>query len=143
MIVKDVMNSEVKTVKGNETVRAAATKLVQEGIGCLIVVTDSKLDGIVTRDDILHKVVAEGKNPVNLKVKDIMTKNVIMVSPSDELDYVVDVMKKKRIKKLPVVEGSNLIGIVTSTDICNAEPKMIRDMAEILLLPREKRMVAG
>lgn len=143
MIVKDVMNREVKTIKGDETAKTAATKMIQEGIGCLIVVTDSRLEGIVTRDDIIHKVVATAKNAEKLKVKDIMTKNVIMVSPSDDLDYIVDVMKKKKIKKLPVVEGSNLIGIVTSTDICNAEPRMIKDLAEVLLLPREKRMVAG
>lgn len=143
MIVKDIMNPEVETITPEESTRDAARHMVEKGIGSLIVIKGSQLVGIVTRDDILHKVVAPGKDPAAVKVQNIMTKEVIMVSPSDELDYVVDVMKSKKIRKLPVVEGSNLIGIVTSTDICNAEPTMLKELSEILLLPREKKVVAG
>ncbi|MFH1294413.1 MAG: CBS domain-containing protein [Candidatus Aenigmatarchaeota archaeon] len=143
MIVKDVMNSQVETIKAEQSAKDAAIKMVEKGIGSLIVVDGSKLEGIVTRDDIMHKIIAAGKAPAAIKVKNIMTKNVIMVSPMDELDYIVDVMKTKKIKKLPVVEGDQLIGIVTSTDICNAEPNMLKELSEILLLPREKKVVAG
>jgi len=143
MIVKDLMNKDVQTIPTTATVKDAAAKMTEAGIGCLMVVDNFKLAGIVTRDDIIQKVVAAGKDPVKLKVKDIMTRDVIMVSPADELDYIVDVMKKKRVKKLPVVEGDRLVGMVTTTDVCNAEPKMIKDLADLLLLPREKRMVAG
>lgn len=143
MIVKDIMNPHVETIKPDASSKQAAIMMVEKGIGSLIVVTDSKLEGIVTRDDIMHKVVAEGRDPSSVKVKNIMTKNVVMVSPSDELEYIVDVMKSKKIKKLPVVEGSQLIGIVTTSDVCNAEPEMLKELSEVLLLPREKKVVAG
>jgi len=143
MIAKDLMNKDVQSIATTATVKEAAIKMTEAGIGSLMVVDNYKLAGIVTRDDIIHKVVAAGKSAEKLRVKDIMTKEVIMVSPADELDYIVDVMKKKKVKKLPVVEGDRLVGMLTTTDICNAQPKMIKDLADLLLLPREKKIVAG
>jgi CBS domain-containing protein len=143
MLVKDVMNADVKTVDADATIQEAAQLMSRHRVGCLIVTKDSRLMGIITEDDILRKVVAEAKNASKGTVKDYMTKDVIMVSPSDDIETAIQIMLDKKIKKLPVVSGNRLIGIVTTTDICTAEPELIKKVSELLLVPGEKKMVAG
>lgn len=143
MLIKDVMKTDVKTIDKDATIQKAAQLMNKYRVGCLIVVKDDRLMGIITEDDILRKVVSKAKDPSKISVKKCMTKEVIMVSPSDDIETAIEIMLKKRIKKLPVVSGNKLIGIVTSTDICMAEPKLMKRISELLLIPSERKMVAG
>lgn len=143
MLVKDIMNTEVKTIGPGETVQKAAGIMKEFRIGSLIVTKDTKLVGIVTERDILDNVVAEGRNPGEVKVDEIMTKEVIMVSPEMEVEEAVDLMMDKRIKKLPVVFSNKLIGIVTATDIITAEPNMLKQLGTLMLFAGRKKPIAG
>lgn len=143
MLVKDVMVTDVKTIEQESTVQEAAKEMVKNRVGSLIVVKETRLVGIVTEDDILKKVVAENKNPSKVRVKEIMTRKVIMIDPNEDLDYALEIMKSKKIKKLPVVAGNKLIGIVTTTDICMAEPMAIKKLSELLLIPQDRKIIAG
>ena len=141
--VKDIMNTDVKTIKPDENVQKAAEIMKEFRIGSLIVITGTKLVGIVTERDIMNGVVAEDKVPSEVKVEDIMTKEVIMVSPEMGIDEAVDLMREKKIKKLPVVSSDKLIGIVTVTDIITAEPKMLKQLGTLMLFAKAKKPVAG
>lgn len=143
MLVKDVMNTDVKTVEAGATIQEAAQLMGRHRVGCLIVTKETRLMGIITEDDILRKIVAEDKDVHKAVVSDYMTKDVIMVSPSDDIETAIQIMLDKKIKKLPVVSGNKLIGIVTTTDICTAEPQLIKKISELLLVPSEKKVVAG
>jgi len=142
MKVRDIMVSDVKTIDKESTIQEAADLMSQNSIGSLIVVEDSRVIGIITERDILNKVVAESKNASKTFVKDIMTREVIMIRPDADIEDAVDVMMEKRIKKLPVVEGNALVGIITSMDVCTASPKALEKLGEILLLSK-KKIVAG
>ena len=141
MLVEDIMNRDVKTISKTENIRTAAELMTKFRIGSLIVTEDNRVVGILTERDIL-KVVAEKKNLEEVKVEDAMTREVVVVEPDLDIQDAVDVMVERGIKKLPVVKGNRLLGIVTATDICAAEPKIIATLAKLMLMPG-RRMAAG
>lgn len=141
--VKDIMNTDVKTITPDSTVQKAAKKMDEFGIGSLIVVKDGKLTGIVTERDILEKVVAKAKLSSQVMVKDIMTKEVIMVRPDMEVEDASEIMMEKRIKKLPVIKDDSLIGIITATDIVTAQPMLMQQLSELMMVPGKRKIVAG
>jgi CBS domain-containing protein len=127
MFVKEVMKRDVKTTASDTTVLEAAQKMAQNNIGCLMVVNDT-LEGIVTERDILNKIVATGKDPSQVMIRDIMTKNVISISPDKDMEEASDIMSKHRIKRLPVVFGDEVVGIITSTDVVAILSKAIKEI---------------
>jgi CBS domain-containing protein len=107
------------------------------------VVNKGKLSGIVTERDMIRKMIAKGKNPPKTLVKTIMTKDVIMVGPETDIEDASEVMITKKIKKLPVLDNDSLIGIVTAMDIVAAQPKLMKQISELFLMPGKKKSVAG
>jgi len=85
MIVKDVMNTDVKTIKGDATVQEAAEEMKKFRIGSLVVVKDSRLAGIITERDILDKVVAEAEDSSKIRVKAVMSTHLIMVTQDKDI----------------------------------------------------------
>jgi CBS domain-containing protein len=143
MFVREIMNKEVITVEGTVTVQEAAKLMNEHNVGCLIVVKNKELTGIVTERDFLSKVIVEGRNPTKTPVQRIMTKEVVLGKPDLDVQEAVDIMHEKGIKKLPIVKGNKLVGIVTVSDICSVEPKFIEKLSALFLFPRRKKNVAG
>ena len=76
--------------------------------------------GIVVRKDVVNKVIAPGKDPDKVKVFDIMTRPVIMVSPGLALKYCARIMDQSGIRRAPVFDGKDVVGIISNTDIFDA-----------------------
>jgi CBS domain-containing protein len=129
--VDDVMIKEVVTIDENSTVREAAEVMNKFEIGCLITVKKGKAMGIITERDLLKRVVAEAKNADKTKVKDIMTSPLVVAEPSMDLEEAVKLMFQMKIKKLPVVEGKRLVGLVSLTDIARFQPQMIKILKQL------------
>jgi len=129
--VRDVMVKEVITVDENSSVKEAVDIMNEFQIGSLIVVEKGKAKGIVTERDFLRRVIAEAKDVVNTKVKEIMTTPLVVVEPSTDLEEAVKLMFQKKIKKLAVVDANKLVGIVTLTDIARFQPQMIRMLKQL------------
>jgi predicted transcriptional regulator len=91
-------------------------------IGNVIVVENNQPIGILTESDILKKVVAEGKNVKDVLIKDIMSTPVIVIDPYVTLDKAMNTMTKCNIRRLPVVENDELIGVITEKDIFRLSP---------------------
>ena len=141
--VKDIMNTDVKTIKPDESVQKAAEIMKEFRIGSLIVIIGTKLTGIVTERDILNGVVAEDKVPSEVKIEDVMTKEVIMISPEMAIDEAVDLMMEKKIKKLPVVKRDKLVGILTVADLAQAQPKLLKQISALMVFPKGGKTMAG
>jgi len=131
MLVRDVMNRTIYVCEQDISVSEAAKIMINKGIGSLIVVENNKIIGIVTNRDIM-KAVASGEDLNKVKVRNIMTKNVVTITPSDTVEKAVDLMVKYKIKRLPVLDGDKLVGIVTVSDIIVIEPKVIQNLASLL-----------
>jgi len=143
MIVKDIMKQNVHTIPPGFSVKKAAEAMSKRKIGSLVVVSDVKLEGIITERDITSKVVSRGKNADHTKVKDIMTREVMFIEPDSDIDEAAQIMVDNQIKKLPVVYRNRLIGIVTAMDIVNAEPKITEQISSLVAFVKKKKMVAG
>ncbi len=118
--VADFMVRNVITISKDETLKEAALKMRKHRVGSLVVVEGEKPIGIVTERDIVYKLVAEGK-PFNTKVEEIMSKDLKTITKDKTLKEAAKIMAAHGIRRLPVVEGEKLIGIITMDDILRAE----------------------
>jgi len=114
--VKDAMTQNVLTTTPDESIVDAAKLMKAEGRGSIVVVERKRPVAIVTERDFLKKVVAEGRSPKRVTVRDIMSSPLITVSPSMSLRDAGALMTTKKIRRLPVVQSNKLVGIITSAD---------------------------
>jgi CBS domain-containing protein len=131
MLVKDVMNTNVVVAKADATIREASEVMNKYDIGSLVVVKDSGIAGIITEHNVLESVAA-GRNPDETKIAEIMSPEVVTVAPDSTVEQAVDLMVKHKIKKLPVVDGDKLMGIITASDIIVVEPKLVASIANLI-----------
>jgi len=133
MLIKEIMQKNVKTIRSDDNVMEAAKIMNQSRIGSLVAVDGKgKIEGILTERDIMRGVVAEGLIASDVKISEIMTKKVIVISPDISLEEAADIMSEYKIKKLPVVEGGQLVGIVTTTDLISYEKNLVEKIAFLL-----------
>jgi len=130
--VEDVMVGDVITVEVEATVRQAVDLMNKNEIGCLVVVDEEeKPVGIVTERDLLKRVLAKRKDPVRVKVMQIMSKPLVTGTPHMDIEAAARLMFKKKIKKLPIVENGRLVGLVTLTDLVRFQPEIIRILKKL------------
>ena len=129
--VKDVMVKDVVTIDDNVTVKEAVDVMNKHEIGCLIAVRKGKAMGILTERDILKRIVAGAKDATRTKVRDVMTSPLVVAEPAMDLGEAVKLMFKMKIKKLPVVDGKRLVGLVSLTDIARFQPQVISILKQL------------
>jgi CBS domain-containing protein len=122
VIVKEAMKTNLAIVVPSINVLDAAKLMKERRIGNVLVVEKKQPIGILTESDILKKVVAEGKNPKDVIVKDVMSTPVIVIDPYSNLEDAMKTMGKCNVRRLPVVENHELIGIITQKDISRMSP---------------------
>jgi CBS domain-containing protein len=118
MRARDIMSTNVATIRGSATVEEAVRVLRLKGLRALIVEPRSENDayGILTETDIAANVVGYGKNPKQVRVYEIMSKPCIVVNPDLEVEYIARLFANTNIWRAPVIQGE-LLGIVSVTDI--------------------------
>jgi len=117
LFVKEVMTKNVITIESSTPVKKAAELMDKHDIGCLIVVEEGKPIGIVTERDMLKRVLLQFRDPRITRVSDIMSTPLMVSTPETDLREAVRLMNERRIKKLVVVEGDVLIGLLSITDV--------------------------
>ena len=120
MEIRKIMVKEVKTVPMDTSVQKAVEIMNKNRINCLVVTYDKRVAGILTERDLLERVLEKGKDPKEIKVSEIMTRQVLVGKPTMELVEASKFMFEKKVKKLPIMEKNRLVGIVTLTDIARA-----------------------
>jgi len=109
------MIKDVVTITVDKTVFEAAELMDSKGIGCLIIVQGETPVGIVTERDFVRRIIAK-KLPYDVKVSEIMTKNLVAVDPDVSLKDAARLMSSNKIRRLPVVKQKKLVGIVVASD---------------------------
>ncbi len=120
MKIEKLMVRKVITMPRHASVHEAVKLLNKNRIGCLVIVDSDRITGIVTERDLLERVLEKCRNPKETSVSEIMTRNVIVGKPDMELLEATRLMFENKVKKLPIIEGNRLVGIVTLTDIARA-----------------------
>jgi CBS domain-containing protein len=122
VIVKEAMKTNIAIVSQNMSILEASRLMKKRNIGNVIVVEKKQPIGILTESDILKKVVAEGYNAKDIIVKDIMSIPLIIIDPYVTLEDAMKTMLKCNVRRLPVCEKGQLIGIITQKDISRLSP---------------------
>jgi signal-transduction protein with cAMP-binding, CBS, and nucleotidyltransferase domain len=119
--LKEIMVEDVVTVKATSTIKEAAELMNKNEIGCLIVIDKGKPAGIITERDMLKRVINESRRPKQTTVSQVMSKPLISVQPKMQAGDAAKMMLKQKIKKLPVIENDQILGLVTLTDLIQSE----------------------
>jgi CBS domain-containing protein len=121
MNVKELIGEGTHTIYSidkDRSVAEAVEQLVEHEIGALIVTDKNQPVGVFTERDVLKTWVSKGKRMFReIKVREVMTGNLIVVEPTDDLCYVMNIMVKNRIRHLPVVESHHLVGVLSMRDV--------------------------
>ena len=129
--------STVWSIGPNATVIDAIRLMDEKNVGALPVVENGKLVGIVSERDYTRKVILKGRSSKDTLVSDIMTKQVLTVNPSNSVTECMQIMTDKRVRHLPVLEGTNLVGILSIGDVVNwlisAQTAMIENLERYTL----------
>ena len=113
--VKDIMKKNVITIDGSMSVQEAAQMMTDANVGCVIVTKKDNPVGIITERDFVTRIAAEGR-PLFTEICEVMSIPITTVSPDDTVWDAAEIMRGKGIHKLPVQEGNEIVGIVTTTD---------------------------
>jgi CBS domain-containing protein len=136
-LVSAIMSTKVVTVRSAEKVGKALQMMVRHKIGSLVVVEKGKPIGILTERDVSTRV-AKGQNVRGMVVRSIMSKPLVTITPSEEVSEAVERMVRKDIRRLPVMEGDRLVGMVTERDVfrylitVSYEPNLPEDLKRLI-----------
>jgi CBS domain-containing protein len=120
---RDVMTGGADCVGENDSVLDAAKKLKDQGVGAMpICGEDQRLKGMLTDRDIVVKVLAEGKDPGSTKVSELGGEKPVTIGADDSLDEAMQTMMDNKVRRLPVIDGHDLIGVVSQADLAKALP---------------------
>jgi CBS domain-containing protein len=107
----------VFSIDADASVHEAVERMVEANVGSLLVTDGGRIEGIVTERDYLRRVAIEGRPDADTTVREIMTSPLIVVSPQTGIDECMALMTERRIRHLPVVEGGEVIGLVSIGDV--------------------------
>jgi len=111
------MVTNLITIEAEATVKKAAELMDKHDIGCLIVVSYGNPIGIITERDMLKRIMLQKRDIAKTRVGNIMSAPLIATTPQTDIRDAIRLMNERRIKKLPVVEEGELIGLVSLTDV--------------------------
>lgn len=135
--VGDAMSSPVITVDSENNVKDSATLMTRRGIGSLIIVEKGKPVGIVTKRDIIKRVVSEGKDPSRTKIKEIMSSPLITTSRETSILSAMRTLRERHISQMLVLDGEEMIGVISERDLIKAV--IYASLASFSPLMKEKK----
>src|SRR5687767_10596508 len=133
---RDVMSTDCTCVGENDSVLDAAKQLAQKDVGALpICGEDNRLKGMLTDRDIVVKVLAEGKDPSQVKAGDLGAGDgkTVTIGADDSIDEALRTMSEHQVRRLPVIDGTDLVGIIAQADIArNIDEEKVGDLVEAI-----------
>ena len=112
---KDI--KELLTVDSKKPVIEALTIMAKYKIGALIVTNEATMVGVISERDYAREIILEGKSSKDTKVEEIMTRKVLTLSADDKFEKGLEIMTEKRIRHMPVMDGKELLGMVSQGDL--------------------------
>jgi CBS domain-containing protein len=123
--VRDIMTRSPRTGEPGMSVKDAATKMRDNKVGSLVIIEDGRPIGIITERDMVNKVVAHNLQASRLRVDEVMSSPVITTTADTDLHKAAKTMADLRLRRLPVVDGEKLVGMLTENDILKLSPSLI------------------
>jgi CBS domain-containing protein len=115
--VRDVMSAPPVCMAATESVSAAAKAMKDRGIGTVLVVAGGRPDGLVTDRDITIRVLAENRDPLTTRLGDICTTDLAVLSPDDDVQKAIRLVRERAVRRLPVIADGVPVGVVSIGDL--------------------------
>ena len=129
--INDSMTANPCVIEADKPVSYAAKMMRDEDVGFAPIVDGDRLVGTLTDRDIAVRVVAEGRDPNETLVRDVATNNLITVDPEDDLDEAMRLMARHQVRRVAVVQGGRLVGVVAQADVAReAKEKQTGEVVE-------------
>ena len=131
---REIMSGDAQCVGENDSIVDAAKQLAELGVGAMpICGEDNRLKGMLTDRDIVVKVLAQGKDPESTKAGELGEGKPVTIGADDSVEEALDTMKEHQVRRLPVIDGHDLIGIVSQADVArNLEEEKVGDLVEAI-----------
>jgi CBS domain-containing protein len=145
MKISEIMTKAAVTDSSDDTLAQACDKMRHAQTSSMLIMDGDRLVGIVTERDVV-KTVAQGLDPKQTSVKDIMTTDIVTIGPMTTLKEAANIMATKWIRHLPILEGSKVVGMISQRDLTGVlagalhEPDRLHELVEASMLVRERRL---
>jgi CBS domain-containing protein len=132
VLVRDVMSKEVKVVRPDTSIKEVVATMNKFSIGSVIVIQGDRPVGIITERDILQRLVEPCLAPESITARQVMTSPLFTISEEASIEETAQLMARKKVKRLPVISGGKLVGVITYTDIVTKVPTMLSILEELV-----------
>lgn len=137
--VGDLMTRNFIHVSPNTNLKECAKTMIKKRVGSLIIKEGDTLKGILTEKDIIWAIVKKSKHELeNIKAHDLMRHKVTTIKPGADITEAMKKFKRKKFRRLPVVERKKLIGLITTNDVLKIDPGLFQAIAETIKIKEEK-----
>lgn len=143
ILLKEVIRFRPTTIDSGSTVADAAEKMCRDEVGSCIVLMKNAPVGIITELDINCKVVAKNRVPGGVFVHEVMSTPLITIGLDNTIEDAASVMLKNKVRRIPVLEDSRLVGIVTVRDILAVSHELNGIMADLIEINRFDEIIDG
>jgi len=121
---REIMSDDVTCVREDDSVLSAAQKMAELSVGAMpICGNDNRLKGMLTDRDIVVRVIASGRDPQEVKASELAQGEVVTIGADDEAEEIIRTMGQYQVRRLPVIDGHDLVGIVSLADVARALPE--------------------
>jgi CBS domain-containing protein len=117
MKISELMNSPPVVIAPEATVQEAAVRMEEDAVGTVLVAEEGVLRGIVTDRDLAVRAIAHGRDPEETAVRELMSAPVVTVEVTDDVDVVYHRFRRSAIRRLPVLDGDQLVGVLSLDDL--------------------------
>lgn len=136
-LVHEIMKKNVISIDASMTALDAAKMMDDASIGAIVVLDGGIAAGIITERDLVRRIVAKGK-PLSTNVKEVMSSPLVVINPDDSVWELAQLMKQRKIHRVPAVKEGRLVGMVTTSDVvrlCSigSDSELTRITEQILL----------
>jgi CBS domain-containing protein len=131
MRIKELMSTDIVTVPAGATMKGAAGQMLHNGVGSVIVMNDGTPAGIITEMDALRVGYGTDRPFENVPVRKVMSRPLVTIEPNKTVQTAIGRMEKEGVKKLPVVSGFDLVGIVTMSDIVRNHGELLTEARKL------------
>ncbi|MBQ0904392.1 CBS domain-containing protein [Micromonospora sp. U21] len=131
---REIMTNDVSCVREQDDLKSAAKRMAELGVGSLpICGDDNRLKGMLTDRDIVVKVLAEGRDPANVTAGELAQGEAVTIGADDDAAEILRTMGRHKVRRLPVIDGHQLVGIVAVADVARSLPERpVGDLIEAI-----------
>ena len=131
---RDIMTGDAECVGENETLQGAARKMRDLDVGSLpICGDDNRLKGMLTDRDIVTKCIADGGDPTSMRAGEFAEGKPVTIGADDSVEEILRTMKEHKVRRLPVIDGHDLVGVVSQGDVArNIDETKVGDLVETI-----------